>query len=171
LATASIGQVHIAHLHNGKEVAIKIQRPNIKNTMETDLDILLHLARLIENRTKWSKRYRILDVIKDFSYSLRTELDYLLEGRNGHKMSQIFAEDSKIRVPKIYWDYTTRKILTMEMVHGIKVNQVEQLKAEGYDLPLIADRIAHSLFTQVLYYGFFHVDPHPGNIFIKPGNV
>src|SRR5699024_6845067 len=128
-------------------------------------------ARLIENRTKWGKRYRILDVIEDFSDSLRNELDYLLEGRNGHKMRQIFAEDSKIRVPKIYWDYTTRKILTMEMVHGIKVNQVEQLKAEGYDLPLIADRIAHSLFTQVLYYGFFHGDPHPGNIFIKPGNV
>src|SRR5699024_9831081 len=148
LATASIGQVHIAHLHNGKEVAIKIQRPNIKNTMETDLDILFHLARLIENRTKWGKRYRILDVIEDFSDSLRNELDYLLEGRNGHKMRQIFAEDSKIRVPKIYWDYTTRKILTMEMVHGIKVNQVEQLKAEGYDLPLIADRIAHSLFTK-----------------------
>lgn len=171
LATASIGQVHIAHLYNGKEVAIKIQRPNIKHTMETDLDILFHLARLIENRTKWGKRYRILDVIKDFSDSLRNELDYLLEGRNGQKMRNIFAEDSKIRVPKIYWDYTTRKILTMEMVHGIKVNQVEQLKEEGYNLPLIAERIAHSLFTQVLDYGFFHGDPHPGNIFIKPGNV
>src|SRR5699024_3921431 len=146
LATASIGQVHIAHLHNGKEVAIKIQRPNIKNTMETDLDILFHLARLIENRTKWGKRYCILDVIEDFSDSLRNELDYLLECRNGHKMRKIFAEESKIRIPKIYWDYTSRKILTMEMVDGIMVDQVEQLKEEGYELHLIDEIIAHSLF-------------------------
>src|SRR5699024_12680139 len=90
LATASIGQVHIAHLHNGKEVAIKIQRPNIKNTMVTDLDILFHLARLIENRTKWGKRYRIRDVIVDFSDSLINEFDYLLECRNVHKISQLF---------------------------------------------------------------------------------
>ena len=171
LATASIGQVHIAHLFTGEEVAIKIQRPNIKDTMETDLDILFHLARLIEKRTKWGKRYRILDVIDEFSTSLRNELDYLMEGRNGDKMNGLFSEDLTIRVPAIYWDYTSRKVLTMEMVHGIKVSHIEQLKEEGYNLPLIADRIANSLFTQVLDYGFFHGDPHPGNIFIMPGNV
>lgn len=171
LATASIGQVHSARLFTGEEVAIKIQRPNIKHTIETDLDILFHLARLIENRTKWGKRYHILDVIDEFSTSLRNELDYLMEARNGEKMAVLFSVGTTIRVPEIYWDYTSRKILTMEMVHGIKVSHIKQLEAEGYNLPLIAERIAHSLFTQVLDYGFFHGDPHPGNIFIMPGNV
>lgn len=171
LATASIGQVHSARLFTGEEVAIKIQRPNIKHTIETDLDILFHLARLIENRTKWGKRYHILDVIDEFSTSLRNELDYLMEARNGEKMAVLFSVGTTIRVPEIYWDYTSRKILTMEMVHGIKVSHIKRLEAEGYNLPLIAERIAHSLFTQVLDYGFFHGDPHPGNIFIMPGNV
>lgn len=171
LATASIGQVHSARLFTGEEVAIKIQRPNIKHTIETDLDILFHLARLIENRTKWGKRYYILDVIDEFSTSLRNELDYLMEARNGEKMAVLFSVGTTIRVPEIYWDYTSRKILTMEMVQGIKVSHIKQLETEGYNLPLIAERIAHSLFTQVLDYGFFHGDPHPGNIFIMPGNV
>src|SRR5699024_12606850 len=104
-----------------------------KNTIETDLYILFYLTLLIENRKNWCKRYLILDIIEDFSESLRNELDYLLEGRNVHKMRKIFAEESKIRIPKIYWDYTSRKILTMEMVHGIKVNKGEQLKDEGYE--------------------------------------
>lgn len=170
LATASIGQVHTAHLTTGEEVAIKIQRPNIKETMEIDLDILFHLARLIQNKTEWGKTYRIRDIIDDFSTSLRNELDYLMEGRNAERINKQFLEDETIYIPAIYWDYTSRKILTMEMVHGIKVNQIDQLDQEGYDLPLIAERIANSLFTQVLDGGFFHGDPHPGNIFIMPKN-
>lgn len=171
LATASIGQVHRAYLPTGEEVAIKIQRPNIKETMETDLDILFHIARLIQNKTQWGKTYRILDVIEDFSTSLRNELDYIVEGRNADRINKQFVEKDSIHIPVIYWDYTTQKILTMEMVHGIKVNQIEQLDQEGYDRSLIAERIAHSLFTQVLDDGFFHGDPHPGNIFIMPDNV
>lgn len=171
LATASIGQVHLAHLPTGEEVAIKIQRPNIKETMETDLDILFHIARLIEEKTKWGKTYRILDMMDEFSTSLRNELDYLMEGRNAERISKQFMNDPTIHIPTIYWDYTSKKILTMEMVHGIKVNHIGQLDIEGYDRKLIAERIAHSLFTQVLDYGFFHGDPHPGNIYILPQNV
>lgn len=171
LATASIGQVHIAELFTGEEVAIKIQRPNIKHTIETDLDILFHLGRLIENRTKWGKNYRIHEVIDEFSTSLRNELDYLMEGRNADNIRKQFIDDPTIHIPKIYWDQTSKRILTMEMVHGIKVTHIEQLEMDGYDLPLIADRIANSLFSQVLDHGLFHGDPHPGNIFIMPGNV
>lgn len=171
LATASIGQVHIAHLFSGEEVAIKIQRPNIKQTMETDLDILFHLGRLIEDKTKWGKNYRVNDVINEFSTSLRHELDYLMEGRNAENIRRQYFDDRTIHIPRIYWDFTSRRILTMEMVHGIKVNHIEELKAEGYNLPLIAERIARSLFSQVLDYGLFHGDPHPGNIYILPGNV
>lgn len=171
LATASIGQVHIAHLPTGEEVAIKIQRPNIKETMETDLDILFHLARLIQEKTKWGKTYKILDTIEEFSTSLRNELDYLMEGRNAERIGKQFKDDASIHIPTIYWDYTSRKVLTMEMVHGIKVSRINQLDIEGYNRDLIAERIANSLFTQVLDYGFFHGDPHPGNIYILPNNV
>lgn len=171
LATASIGQVHIAKLRTGEEVAIKIQRPNIQESMETDLDILFHIGRLIEDKTKWGKTYRILNVIDEFSTSLKNELDYLMKGRNADKMNSNFHEDGTIHIPKVYWDYTSRKVLTMEKVQGIKANQIEQLENQDYDLPLIADRIANSLFSQVLDHGFFHGDPHPGNIFIMPENV
>lgn len=171
LATASIGQVHQAYLSNGEEVAIKIQRPNIRQTIETDLDILFQLARLIQERTKWGKSYRILEVIEEFSTSLRGELNYLMEGRNADRISEQFKEDDTIYIPKIYWDYTSQKVLTMEMVHGIKVNQIDELEEKGYDLSLLASRVAESLFTQVLEYGFFHGDPHPGNIYIMPNNI
>jgi len=171
LATASIGQVHKAYLSTGEEVAIKIQRPNIKETMDTDLDILFHIARLIEEKTKWGKTYHILDMIEDFSTSLRNELDYLMEGRNAERIHKQFVDDETVHIPKIHWEYTANKILTMEMIHAIKVNNISRLDAEGYDRKLIAKRIANSLFSQVLDHGFFHGDPHPGNIYIMPENV
>lgn len=171
LATASIGQVHRAELPTGEIVAIKIQRPNIKETMNTDLDILFHIARLIEEKTKWGKTYQIVDMIEDFSTSLRNELDYLMEGRNAERINKQFVDDETVHIPNIHWEYTANKILTMEMIHGIKVNNASRLDAEGYDRKLIAKRIANSLFSQVLDHGFFHGDPHPGNIYIMPQNV
>lgn len=171
IATASIGQVHFARLDSGEEVAIKIQRPNIQASIETDLDILFHIGRLIEDKTKWGKNYQILSVIDEFSTSLRNELDYLTEGRNADKMRKQFAANETVHIPAIHWEYTSRKVLTMEKVTGIKVSQINQLKEQGYDLPLIAKRIAESLFSQVLDHGFFHGDPHPGNIFILPRNI
>lgn len=171
LATASIGQVHTATTLSGEKVAVKVQRPHIKETMEVDLDILFHIARLIEDRTKWGKTYRIVEVIEDFSNSLKNELNYLKEGRNADKISEQFVHDETIHIPKIHWDVTTSKILTMEMIHGVKVTNLDKLQEAGYDKHIIADRIAHSLFSQVLEYGFFHGDPHPGNIYILPNNV
>lgn len=171
LATASIGQVHLATTFSDEKVAVKIQRPHIQETIDVDLDILFHIAKLIEDRTKWGKTYRIVEVIEDFSLSLRNELNYLKEGRNADKISEQFANDETIYIPKIHWNYTTKKILTMEMIQGIKVNNLEKLTEAGYNLNRIANRIAHSLFTQVLDYGFFHGDPHPGNIYILPNNT
>src|SRR5690625_2578323 len=139
--------------------------------MDTDLDILFHIARKIEEKTKWGKTYQILEMVEDFSTTLKNELDYLMESRNAERISKQFIDDETIHIPNIYWNYTSNKILTMEMVHGIKVNQMDQLDLEGYDREIIAERIAHSHFTQVLDYGFFHGDPHPGNIYILPQNV
>jgi len=171
IATASIGQVHFARLESGEEVAIKIQRPNIQASIETDLDILFHIGRLIEDKTKWGKNYQILSVSDEFSTSHRNELDYLTEGRNADKMRKQCAANKTVHIPEIHWEYTSRKVLTMEKVSGIKVSQITQLKEHGYDLPLLANRIAESLFSQVLEHGFFHGDPHPGNIFILPRNI
>src|SRR5699024_6653288 len=103
LATASIGQVHLATTLSGEKVAVKVQRPHIQETMEVDLDILFHIARLIEEKTKWGKTYRILEVIEDFSTSLKNELNYLKEGRNADKINQQFKDDDTIHIPKIHW--------------------------------------------------------------------
>lgn len=171
LAAASIGQVHTATLHSGEEVAVKVQRPNIKRAVETDLEILYEIARFLEERTAWAKTYRIKEMIVEFSSSLRSELDYNAEGKNAERIAKQFVDDPAIHIPKIYWSQTRNKVLTMEMIHGIKVSHIDRLENEGYDLKIIAERIVNATFYQVLDKGFFHGDPHPGNIFILPGNV
>lgn len=170
LATASIGQVHVAKLHSGEEVAVKVQRPDIENIILTDLGILQNLARILNQRVEWARTYRIKEIIEEFSYSLRNELDYLLEGRNGERIAKQFKGDPTIKVPKVYWDFTTDKVLTMEMIHGIKVNKYDELEEQGYDKKLIAERITDAMLYQILVEGFFHGDPHPGNIYILPNN-
>lgn len=170
LATASIGQVHVAKLHTGEEVAIKIQRPDIESIITTDLEILHNLARVLDSRLEWARTYRIKDIIEEFSYSLKNELDYLLEGRNGERIAEQFEDDANIHIPKFFWEYTTDKVLTMEMIRGIKVNKYDKLKEKGYNTKLIASRIADAMLSQILDAGFFHGDPHPGNIYILPNN-
>ncbi len=171
LATASIGQVHAAQLFSGEEVAVKVQRPDIRSIIDIDLEILHDLARVIEKRVEWARRYRVREMIEEFSLSLQNELDYEVEGRNGERIATQFKNVESIHIPKIHWDLTSKKVLTMEMIKGIKVTQVDELDENGYDRELIAARLAESMFTQVLEYGFFHGDPHPGNIYILPNNV
>lgn len=170
LATASIGQVHIASMHTGEEVAVKIQRPSIEKTMNTDLEILHDFAKFLEDHFLWARTYRLREMMDEFSYSLRNELDYMIEGRNAERISLQFEEDETIHIPKIFWRHTTKKVLTMEMVHGIKVNHFDKLDKHDYDRKLIASRFAHAMFEQILIGGFFHGDPHPGNIYILPRN-
>lgn len=170
LATASIGQVHVAKLHSGEEVAVKVQRPDIEHIILTDLGILNNLVRMMHQRVEWVRTYRIREIVEEFSHSLLNELDYLLEGRNGERVARQFAEDPTIKIPRIYWDYTTKKVLTMEMIHGIKVNKYDELEEKGYDKKQIAERITDAMLYQILVEGFFHGDPHPGNIFILPNN-
>ncbi len=170
LATASIGQVHVARLHSGEEVAIKIQRPDIETIIKTDLEILHNLARFLSSRMEWVKTYRIQETIDEFSHSLKNELNYHLEGRNGERIANQFTEDPIIHIPKIYWDFTTEKVLTMEMIHGIKVNKYDELEEKGYNKKLIAQRITDAMLHQILEVGVFHGDPHAGNIYILPNN-
>ena len=171
LATASIGQVHVAHLPSGEKVAVKVQRPDIRPTMETDLAILSDLARFLEDNTDWAKTYRLREMVLEFSRSLQDELDYRMEGRNSERIAKQFVEDPSVHVPKVHWEVSTGKVLTMEMVRGVKANDLEKLDVGGYDRKLIARRIVDSMFHQILDEGFFHGDPHPGNIYILPENI
>ncbi|MEH7177438.1 ABC1 kinase family protein [Neobacillus vireti] len=171
LAAASIGQVHYAVLLSGEPVAIKIQRPNIMGVIETDLEIMQDLARLAESRIDWVERYQIRTIIEELSKSLREELDYENEGRNTEKISKQFKEDPKVHIPKVYWEYTTKKILTMEFIDGIKLNEVEKLEEEGFDTKVLGEKVVNAIFHQILIDGFFHGDPHPGNIVALPGQV
>lgn len=170
LATASIGQVHMARLHTNERVAVKIQRPHIRPLVKTDLEILDDLARIMESRIERAKRYQLREIIEEFSKSLSLELDYQTEGRNSEKISRPSSEDETIKVPRVYWSHTTAKVLTMEYINGVKVNNLSRLEEEGYNRKVIAERIAHSMLHQILIEGFFHGDPHPGNIVILPGD-
>ncbi|HWQ40694.1 MAG TPA: 2-polyprenylphenol 6-hydroxylase [Desulfosporosinus sp.] len=171
IAAASIGQVHRAQLRTGELVAVKVQRPRIKAMIETDLEILLDLATLAEHRMERMERLQLRDVVEEFAKSLRNELDYTIEGRNAEKIAKQFKNDPKIYIPSIYWEYTTRTVLTMEYVEGLKLNQFETLERKGYDRKAIAEQLVQALFHQMLIEGFFHADPHPGNIFLLNDGV
>ncbi len=171
LAAASIGQVHKAILRSGEKVAVKIQRPNITTIIETDLEILQDLAALAEHRLEWAARYQIRDMVEEFSKSLRAELDYTIEGRNAEKISNQFRDDSKIYVPKVFWEYSTKRVLTMEYIEGVKFNELEKLKQKGYNAKMLAESLAKAIFHQIFIDGFFHGDPHPGNVLVLPGEV
>ncbi|MDF2859078.1 MAG: hypothetical protein K0Q87_4929 [Neobacillus sp.] len=171
LAAASIGQVHYAVLQTGEKVAVKVQRPYIKNVIETDLEILQDLARLAESRLDWGARYPIRDIVEELARSIREELDYENEGRNADRIANQFKDDSTILIPKVYWEYTTSKVLTMEYYEGTKLNEVDKLEQQGFDSKIIAERIVNAIFQQILLDGFFHGDPHPGNILALPGEV
>jgi len=171
LATASIGQVHRAVLKTGEEVAVKIQRPQITTVIETDLEILFDLAGVAEQRLEWAKLYHISEIVEEFAKSLLSELEYTTEGRNSEKIAKQFLNQPLIHIPKVYWDYSTKRVLTMEYIHGTKLNEHHKLYDMGYNRKEIAKRIIEAIFHQILVEGFFHGDPHPGNIFIMPNEA
>ncbi len=171
LAAASIGQVHRAVLRSGEHVAVKVQRPNIVRVIETDLEILQDLASLAEHRLEWAAKYQIRDMADEFSKSLRAELDYTMESRNAEKISNQFRNDPSVYVPKVFMEYSTRKVLTLEYIDGVKLNEPDRLKQHGYDPKRLAERLTTAMFQQIFNNGFFHGDPHPGNVIVLPGEV
>lgn len=172
LAAASIGQVHRARLKgSGDEVVVKIQRPNIREIIEVDLEIMLHLAALAENHLEELEIHRPTRLIKVFADNLEKEINYVIEAANIEQFARNFIDDETVYVPRVYRELSTRLILTMEHVHGIKASEVERLAPPDYDRVEIARRGADLIMKQVFVTGFFHGDPHPGNIFILPGNI
>lgn len=170
IAAASIGQVHYAVLKTGERVAVKVQRPNIRKVIETDLEILEDIVLLAERRLEWAVKYQLKDVVAEFAKSLRAEVDYSIEGRNSEKIANQFKGNPKVYIPKVYWEYSSSKVLTMEFVEGIKLNEIKKIEQFGYNRKIIAERVVNSIFQQILIDGFFHGDPHPGNVVVTTGN-
>ena len=171
LAAASIGQVHRARLDSGAEVVVKVQRPDIENVIAVDLEILAHLAGLMEQYLEEVQGHRPTAIVQEFARSLSREIDFAIELANVQRFARQFKNNAAIHVPLVYPELSTPRVLVMEYVLGIKASMAGQLREQGYDLPLIAERGATLVMEQIFVHGFFHADPHPGNLFILPDNV
>lgn len=171
LAAASIAQVHRGQLKSGEEVVFKVRRPGVVKIIETDIDVLMSLAYLIEQHVPAAALYDPVGLVKEFRRSIMRELNFTREGRTIDRFAVNFAGSETVYVPKIFWEFTGEMVLTMEYVPGIKISELDELIRQDYDLKEIARRGADAFLRQVLDYGLFHADPHPGNVFILPGQV
>lgn len=170
IAGASIAQVHLAKLQDGTPVVLKIRRPAVREHVEADLRLLSHLGRLIESEFEEAKRFQPGKIINQFSKSLMRELDFALEGRNTERFSRNFARDKFVEFAQIHWDYTSEGLLVMSYIDGIPGNDLQAAAQSGLDLKLLGERGANAVLKMVLLDGFFHADPHPGNVFYLPEN-
>ncbi len=169
--SASIGQVHKAKLYSDDYVAVKVQRPDIKKTIEIDLEILMHLATLAEKHLEEVGAHNPTKIIKEFARTLERELDYSIEATHIERFNRQFINDSTVYVPHVYRDMSSKRILTMEYIDGIKATEIEDIKEKGYDLKKLARRGTDLVMKQIFVHGFFHADPHPGNVWVLPHNT
>jgi len=171
IASASLSQVHAAVLHDGQEVVIKVQRPNITSIIDTDLEILSSLAARAQ-ATSLGSVSDFVGIADDFGFTLRNELDYQREGRNADRLRESFADTTNLLyIPKVHWKISTRQVLVMERIRGIKISDISALDAAGYDRHKVALNSASATVKQVMEDGFFHADPHSGNYLIMSGEV
>ncbi len=170
MAAASLAQVYTACLPGGEDVIVKVQRPDITEVIQTDLGILSELA-TVAQRTPLGQVYDIVGIVDDFSHTLHNELDYRREGRNADRFRSNFAGERHLYVPIVYWDYTTRRVLVLERIQGVKIDDLSALDDACFDRHQIALNSALIIVKEILEDGFFHADPHPGNFVIMPGEV
>lgn len=166
IAAASLGQVHAARLPNGDEVVIKVQRPNIRTRIETDLNILYDVASYTQRHTPLGKVYNLEEIAEDFANTLHEEMNYLSEGRNADRFRQNFRSVPGIYIPRVYWEYTTQRVLVLERIEGIKISNIKAIEEAGFNRSKLAEHAAHLSIKEILEDGFFHADPHPGNLFV-----
>ncbi|MCK0178415.1 AarF/UbiB family protein [Flavobacteriaceae bacterium S0862] len=173
-ASASIAQVHRVTLHSGKRVALKIQRSGIHEIIEEDIKAMYKIAEILEKRMPSLKSFDPVGLVKNFEDSILKEIDFINESINIQRFYNNLKNDSSLEqfadAPKVYPSLTTTKVLAMEFISGIKINQVEELISKDIDTKLIAKRLSISYFKQIFEYGFFHADPHPGNLLVLPNN-
>ena len=166
IAAASLGQVHKARLRDGRQVAVKVQRPGIRDAMLEDLDALEEIAEFLDAHTEAGKRYEFSQMLEQFHKSLLRELDYRLEANNLTTIREELKEFERIVVPAPILDYSTSKVLTMEYVHGKKITDLSPLGRMEFDGGALAEELFRAYLKQILVDGFFHADPHPGNVFL-----
>lgn len=167
VATGSIGQAHAATFH-GREVIVKVRRPGVTDEVNRDLEILGDLAKVASRYWPAARDYDLEGLVEEFSKALRNELDYLQEARNAQRMAENFLGHPRIHVPEIFWDATSSRVLTMERMFGVKINDYEALEQAGVDRHLLAREATDAICKMVFEDGFFHADPHPGNLFVEP---
>ena len=168
LAAASIGQAHAATLPDGTQVVVKVRRPGVVEQVEEDLAILQNLAAAASRRWEVADHYDLVGLAQEFAQTLRAELDYIREGHSAERFAANFAGDPAVHVPRIFWETTTARVLTLERIRGMKIDDLAALDAAGIDRAALAKRAARIILKMVFEDGFFHADPHPGNFFIEP---
>ncbi|MEA1963067.1 MAG: AarF/ABC1/UbiB kinase family protein [Patescibacteria group bacterium] len=171
VASASLSQVHKAKLPGGEAVAVKVQRPKIEERIKSDISILFDLVKFMEKRLINGNIYQPIEIVKEFSKTIKQELDFVSEGRNIDKFRVNFKNSETAYIPKVYWQLTTSRILTMEYIKGVKISDIASSRDSQYDKKIISARGADMILKQIFVDGFFHGDPHPGNIFIIENNV
>jgi ubiquinone biosynthesis protein len=168
IAAGSIGQAHAATLSDGIDVVVKVRRPGIVETVREDLEVLRNCAVRASRRLKNGEDYDLVGLVEEFGESLLAELDYLQEGRNADRFAADFRGDAEVRIPKVIWERTTSRVLTLERVYGLKITDLVALESAGIDRHDLARRATRVTSEMVFTHGFFHADPHPGNFFIQP---
>jgi len=170
LASASIAQVHAAKLLDGRDVIVKLVRPNLERVIEQDIQLLLKIARLIEKYSIDGKRLRPIEIVEDYRITIFDELDLQREAANASQLRRNFLNSPLLYVPEIIWPFTRPNLLVMERIYGIPVTDIAQLNAQNTNLKVLAERGVEIFFTQVFDHNFFHADMHPGNIFVSREN-
>lgn len=167
LAAASIAQVHVAQLHDGQEVIVKILRPNVQEDIERDLEVLSAIAQMAQRYWADSRRLRPMEVVAEYQKTVLNELDLMREAANAAQLRHNFPESPQIYVPRVYWDYCRPQVMVMERIHGVPVNDMETLRRHGVNFKKLGANGVEIFFTQVFRDNFFHADMHPGNIFVE----
>jgi ubiquinone biosynthesis protein len=174
-ASASMAQVHRATLKTGEKVVLKIQRPGIKEVIESDIKVMLYMAEVFSSRIPSLKSFDPVGLVRNFEDSIIKELDFIHESINIQRFHNNFLKDETdegwIHSPKAFTEFTTSKVLTLEYIDGVKISDLKKLYSNGYKPEIIGERLALSYFKQVFNYGFFHADPHPGNLLVLHDNV
>jgi predicted unusual protein kinase regulating ubiquinone biosynthesis (AarF/ABC1/UbiB family) len=168
VAAASLGQVYRARLYTGEEVAVKVQRPNLEGVIKGDILLLQKIAKFAERFPALTENADWTGMLREFDETVHEEMDYAKEGKNAERFAESFKDWSNIHVPKIYWSATTSKVMTMEFIHGTKVTAIEELNARDIAPEKVNRLLIKTYLKQLLEDGFFHADPHPGNLLVMP---